>query len=266
MARSKLLLEAHLKALRLPTFLREYDKLARQCAAESLDSRSFLQQLCELERLDREQRATERRIKAAKFPVTKSLDTFNFPALPALNKKLVLELARCEFIDRRENVLALGNSGTGKTHIGLALGLAACQRGYRTRFTTAAALVNELLEARDERRLLRCQKQLTKQDLLIVDELGYAPLSKTGAELLFEVFSQRYERAIASASCGTSPTRASRSATTRAMFSTTQTTTPSPTFRPAGKTFAPLPSRITATGPRIRTAGRASAKSTTTVC
>ena len=194
MARSKLLLEAHLKALRLPTFLREYDKLARQCAAESLDSRSFLQQLCELELLDREQRATERRIKAAKFPVTKSLDTFNFPALPALNKKLVLELARCEFIDRRENVLALGNSGTGKTHIGLALGLAACQRGYRTRFTTAAALVNELLEARDERRLLRCQKQLAKQDLLIVDELGYLPLSKTGAELLFEVFSQRYEQ------------------------------------------------------------------------
>ena len=90
MARSKLLLEAHLKALRLPTFLREYDKLARQCAAESLDSRSFLQQLCELELLDREQRATERRIKAAKFPV-KSLDTFDFPSLPALNKKLVLE-------------------------------------------------------------------------------------------------------------------------------------------------------------------------------
>ena len=194
MARSKLLLEAHLKALRLPTFLREYDKLARQCAAESLDSRSFLQQLCELELLDREQWATERRIKAAKFPVTKSLDTFDFPSLPALNKKLVLELARCEFIDRRENVLARGNSGTGKTHIGLALGLAACQRGYRTRFTTAAALVNELFEARDERRLLRCQKQLAKQDLLIVDELGYVPLSKTGAELLFEVFSQRYEQ------------------------------------------------------------------------
>ena len=96
MARSKLLLEAHLKALRLPTFLREYDKLARQCAAESLDSRSFLQQLCELELLDREQRATERRIKAVKFPVTKSLDTFDFPSLPALIKKLVLELARCE--------------------------------------------------------------------------------------------------------------------------------------------------------------------------
>ena len=139
MARSKLLLEAHLKALRLPTFLREYDKLAPQCAAESLDSRSFLQQLCELELLDREQRATERRIKAAKFPVTKSLDTFDFPSLPALNKKLVLELARCEFIDRRENVLALGNSGTGK-RTSAGVGTGACQRGYRTRFTTAAAL------------------------------------------------------------------------------------------------------------------------------
>ena len=194
MARSKLLLETHLKALRLPTFLREYDKIARQCAAEGLDSRRFLLQLCELELLDRERRATERRIKAAKFPGTKTIDTFDFLALPALNKKLVLELAHGEFIDRRENVLALGNSGTGKTHLALALGLAACQGGYRVRFTTAAALVNELLEARDERRLLRVQKQLAKQDLLIVDELGYVPLSKTGAELLFETFSQRYEQ------------------------------------------------------------------------
>ncbi len=194
MAKSRMLLETHLKALRLPTFLREYDKVARQCAAEGLDFRDFLQQLCELELVDREQRATERRIKAAKFPVTKSLDTFDFLAIPSVNKKLVLELARCEFIDRRENVLALGNSGTGKTHIALALGLAACQSGYRTRFTTAAGLVHELLEARDERGLLRVQKQLAKQDLLIVDELGYVPLSKTGAELLFEIFSQRYEQ------------------------------------------------------------------------
>ena len=194
MARSKLLLEAHLKALRLPTFLREYDKVARQCATEGLDARRFLLQLSELELLDRERRATERRIKAAKFPVTKTLDTFDFLALPKLNKKLVLELAHGEFIDRRENVLALGNSGTGKTHLALALGLAACQGGYRVRFTTAAALVNELLEARDERRLLRAQKQLAKQDLLIVDELGYVPLSKTGAELLFETFSQPYEQ------------------------------------------------------------------------
>ena len=111
-----------------------------------------------------------------------------------LNKKLVVELARCEWIGRRENVLALGNSGTGKTHIGLALGLAACLQGFRVRFTTAAALVHELIEARDEKRLLRFQKNLARQELLIVDELGFVPLSKTGAEMLFEVFSQRYER------------------------------------------------------------------------
>ena len=148
-----------------------------------------------LELLDREQRAVERRIKAAKVPVLKSLETFEFPAIPSLNKRLVLELARSEYLDRRENVLALGNSGTGKTHLALALGLAACQQGYRVRFTTAAALVNDLLEARDDKRLLRLQKQLAKQDLLIVDELGYVPLSKTTAELLFEIFSQRYEQA-----------------------------------------------------------------------
>ena len=194
MAQAKVLLEEHLKALRLPTFLREYDKLARECAAQGADYPRYLLRLSELELLDRGRRATERRIKAAKFPVTKTLDTFDFPALPKLNKKLVLELARCEFIDRRENVLALGNSGTGKTHLALALGMAACQRGYRVRFTTAAALVHELLEARDERRLLRFQKQLAKQDLLIVDDLGYVPLSKTGSELLFEIFSQRYEQ------------------------------------------------------------------------
>ncbi len=195
MTKPTLLLDAHLKALRLPTFLREYDKVARHCAQEGLDCPRYLFRLCELELLDREQRAVERRIKAAKFPVLKSLETFEFPAIPSLNKRLVLELARSEYLDRRENVLALGNSGTGKTHLALALGLAACQQGYRVRFTTAAALVNELLEARDDKRLLRLQKQFAKQDLLIVDELGYVPLSKTSAELLFEIFSQRYEQA-----------------------------------------------------------------------
>ena len=107
-------------------------------------------------------------LKAAKFPVVKSLETFAFRAIPSLNKRLVLELTRAEYLDRRENVLALGNSGTGKTPLALALGLTACQKGYRVRFTTAAALVNELLEARDDKRLLRFQKQLAKQDLLIV--------------------------------------------------------------------------------------------------
>jgi DNA replication protein DnaC len=190
----QVLLEHHLKQLRLPTFLGEYDKVARQCAAESVDYPRYLLRLTEQELLDCERRATERRIHQTRFPVVKSLDTFEFLAIPAVNKALVLELVRCEFLLRRENVLLLGNSGTGKTHLALALGLSACQRGHRVRFTTAAAMVNELLEAKDEKRLLRFQKQMAGYELLIVDELGFVPLSKSGAELLFEVFSQRYER------------------------------------------------------------------------
>jgi DNA replication protein DnaC len=188
----QLLLAYHLKTLKLPTFLCEYEKLARQCAAEGIDHVRYLVRLAELELIDRERRMVERRIRQAKFPAVKSLDSFDFKAIPSLNKMLVLELARCEYIERRENVIALGNSGTGKTHI--ALGLAACQKGLTVGFITAAALVHELIEARDEKRLLRLQKQLAKYQLLIIDELGFVPLSKTGAELLFEVFSQRYER------------------------------------------------------------------------
>lgn len=190
----KILLADHLKTLKLPTFLREYDKLARQCSAEGLDHVQFLARLVELELIDRERRMIERRIKAAKFPATKSLDSFDFKAIPKLNKMQVLELARCNWIDRRENVIALGPSGTGKTHVALGLGLAACQKGLTVSFTTAATLVNEMMEARDERRLLRLQRQLVGVKLLVIDELGFVPLSKTGAELLFELISQRYER------------------------------------------------------------------------
>jgi DNA replication protein DnaC len=190
----QVLLDHHLKTLRLPTMLREYDKVAQQCATDAVDYPRFLLRLVELELLDRDRRAVERRIKAARFEVVKTLDTFDFLAIPSLNKQLVLDLARCDYIDRRENVLALGNSGTGKTHVALALGLAACQKGYRVRFATAAGLVHELMEARDEKRLLRIQKQLAGYQLLIIDELGFVPLSRTAAELLFEIFSQRYER------------------------------------------------------------------------
>ncbi len=192
--RPQVLLGHHLKALKLPTFLREYDKVARDCAREAIDHPSYLLRLAELELIERERRMVERRIRQARFPAVKSLDTFDFAALPSLNKMLVLELARSEYILRRENIIALGNSGTGKSHVALALGLAACQRGFAVGFTTAVSLVNQLLEARDEKRLLRLQTQLAGCKLLIIDELGYVPLSPTGAELLFEVFSQRYER------------------------------------------------------------------------
>ncbi len=190
----QVLLAHYLKALKLPTFLREYEKVARQCAAEGVDHIRHLLRLVELELIERERRTVERRIREAKFPAVKSLDSFDFLALPSLNKPLVLQLARCEYVARRENIIALGNSGTGKTHIALGLGLAACQKGLSVGFVTAAALVHELIEARDEKRLLRYQRQLSVHKLLIIDELGYVPLSQTGAELLFEVFSQRYER------------------------------------------------------------------------
>ena len=189
----QILLAHHLKALKLPTFLREHEKLARQCASDGVDHVCYLLRLAELELIERERRTIERRIKEARFPAVKSLDSFDFLALASLNKGLVLELARSEYVLRRENVIAVGNSGTGKTHIALGLGLAACQKGLSVGFTTAAALVHELIEARDEKRLLRLQRQLAGYKLLVIDELGYVPLSQTGAELLFEVFSQRYE-------------------------------------------------------------------------
>ena len=161
---------------------------------EGHDHVRYLLRLVELELIDREQRLVERRIRAARFPAVKSFDTFDFTAIPSLNKPLTLELARCEYVVARDNVIAVGNSGTGKTHVALALGLAACQRGFCVLFATAAALVHQLMEARDDRRLLKLQTQLAGVKLLIVDELGYVPLSQTGAELLFEVFSQRHER------------------------------------------------------------------------
>ena len=184
-SKSTILLEHHLKELKLPSFLREYGKMAAQCTAEGVDYPEYLLRLAELELIDRHQRMVERRIRAARFPAVKSLDTFDFPSIPSVNKVLVMELARCEYIERRENVIAVGNSGTGETHVALGLGLAACQQGMSVGFTTAAAVVHEMMEARDERRLL---------NLLIIDELGFVPLSRTGAELLFEVFSQRYEQ------------------------------------------------------------------------
>ena len=117
----------------------------------------------------------------------KSFDTFDFTAIPSLNKPLVIELAHCEYVVARDNIIALGNSGTGKTHVCLALGVAACQRGLSVAFTPAAGLVHQLMEARDDKRLLRLQAQLAAVKLLIVDELGYVPLSQTGAELFFEI-------------------------------------------------------------------------------
>jgi DNA replication protein DnaC len=192
--KSTVLLEHHLKVLKLPTMLRECEKVASRCAAENVDHLGFLLQLCELEVIDRDRRAAERRLKAAKFPTYKTLDTFDFKAQPSMNKVLVAELMRGEYIDKRENILLVGNSGTGKTHVATALGIAACGQGKRVRFFRVVELITQLMEARQERDLMRLKKQLAKLDLLILDELGYVPASKLGSELLFDVISTAYER------------------------------------------------------------------------
>lgn len=189
-----MLLEHALKQLKLPSFLREYEKMAALCGQERADYHTYLLRLAEVELVDREQRAAERRVKAARFPVVKTLDTFDFTAQPSINEALVRELMRGEYLDRRENVLLIGNSGTGKTHLATALAFAACQQGRGVRFFTATGLVTQLLERREERELERFLKQLERSDLIVLDELGYVPFSKAGAELLFDVVGRAYER------------------------------------------------------------------------
>jgi DNA replication protein DnaC len=192
--KSLVLLKHHLKQLKLPTMHGQCEPVAQRCSRENVDHLGFLLQLCELELIDREQRAAERRLKAAKFPAQKTLDQFDFATRPSINKPLVLELVRGDYLDKRENILLVGNSGTGKTHLATALGIAACGQGKRVRFWRVTELITTMLEAKEERQLLRLRSYLAKLDLLILDELGYVPASKSGAELLFDVIATAYER------------------------------------------------------------------------
>jgi DNA replication protein DnaC len=194
LATDVLLLKHQLTALGLPTFKAECEQAARECARANTDHLGFLLRLCERELDDRARRSTTRRVKAAKFPQVKSIDDFDFTAQPSLNRPLIVELARCEFIDRHESVILVGNPGTGKTHVACGLGLCACGRGKKVRFWRVSELLTTLLEAREEKALGRMRTQLARLDLLILDELGYVPTSQAGAELLFDVISTSYER------------------------------------------------------------------------
>ena len=194
MSNPQLLLTSYLKTLRLPTFLREYPAVARQCSEKDASYELFLQQLAELEVQQRQAQGIERRIKQAAFPVAKELADFDFSTVPKLNKKRVLDLARCQFIEQRANVVLNGAPGVGKTHLAIAIGREACRRGHKVRFFTASGLVNTYIEAREERQVLRLEKHIGRNDLIVIDELGYIPLDRSGAEHLFGFFSRCYEQ------------------------------------------------------------------------
>ena len=189
-----ILLRSHLKRLRLPVITQNYARLSKEAAANNQSYQDYLLALLEGEVLQRDENAQKLRLARARFPVIKMLDSFDFNALPSLNKALVIELTRGNFVDRRENVIFIGSYGTGKTHLATALGIAACYQGKRVRFYTAAGLITELLEAHAQLRISRLELALAKCDLIILDELGFVPFSKEGAEALFIFCSSRYER------------------------------------------------------------------------
>ena len=188
------LLKTHLRQLRLPTMGQEFEKLSRDAAASNQTFTQFLLRLTEIELAARSANAVATRIKNAEFPVEKDFDTYDFSVMPGLSKPKVLELARCEWIEQKFNCCLVGSHGTGKTHLAVGWGLAACRAGLRVRFFTAAGLVNRLEQEQKQYTLDRFLRQLDRAHLLICDELGYVTMSRGGVELLFRVFADRYER------------------------------------------------------------------------
>jgi DNA replication protein DnaC len=187
-------LESHLRELRLPSILREYERTAQDAAKGNTSHEAYLLRLCALEVSDRETRGFAKRVREAKFPSRKTLADFDFPAMPSIDPLAVHRLASCEFLVKAQNILLVGSSGTGKTHLATAVAIEACKRKHSVRFFTVSQLVEALIEARSERMLGRLRAKLKKVSLLVLDELGFVPLPANGAELLFDVVSDRYER------------------------------------------------------------------------
>jgi DNA replication protein DnaC len=194
MIETTMLLETHLKQLRLMTFLQNYRKFAEDAARANLGYDRYLLALVEQEVAQREGNRKVRRIKAARFPVLKELADFDFSCVPSLSKQRVLELARGSYLDKAESVLLVGNPGLGKTHVATSLALAACRQGHRVRFYNAAGLVNELTQAQDEHQLSKFLATALRHRLIVLDELGFIPFSPTGAQLIFQFCSTLYER------------------------------------------------------------------------
>jgi DNA replication protein DnaC len=185
---------ANLKALKLSAMISQLEGCLRQARESSEDYSEFLLNLTEIEVATRMENGRKRRLRDAKFPLLKPFETFNFEAAPDLDTRMIKELLSGQYITNARNVIFLGRSGTGKTHLATAFGMEACSQGIRTRFVTGCALANELIEARDEKILARVIKRYASYGLLIVDELGYVPFSKEGAELMFQVLAERHER------------------------------------------------------------------------
>jgi DNA replication protein DnaC len=190
----KALLIENLKSLKLSTIIRNLASHLRQAKQDKLEYEEFLLNLTEAEVQVRKENGRKRRLREAKFPLIKPLETFDFGAAPQLDARLIKELSGCEYVDKSRNIIFLGKSGTGKTHLATGLGMEACKHGIRTRFVTGCGLANELIEARDEKILGRAVKRYAGYGLLIIDELGYVPFSKEGAQLIFQILAERHER------------------------------------------------------------------------
>jgi DNA replication protein DnaC len=193
-AGEQVLLDDHLRLLRLPTILRQYEECARQAREAKESHESFLLNLTNQELEQRQANQLKRRLHEAKFPMLKTLETTDLNKWPDFDSLQFRQYVEADYIPRRENLVLIGKHGTGKTHAAIVLGVEACRRGYRVLFTTAADLVNTLVEAREEKRLKNYLSRLQNYPLIIIDELGYIPFSSEGAQLLFQVFANRYER------------------------------------------------------------------------
>ena len=183
------------RTLRLPTIRSRFAEIGAAAEREQLTYLGFLAELVMAECDDRTVRRAQRRMHAAGFPRPKRLEDFDFNANPAVNPATIHQLAGGDWIRQRQPLCFIGDSGTGKSHLLIALGTAAAEHGYRVRYTRASKLVNELAEAADDRQLSRTIARYGRVDLLIIDELGYLSLDRRGAELLFEVLTEREEKA-----------------------------------------------------------------------